>query len=243
MSRANDLSVPLTDDELDELEQFLKSPAVADETMPLVALDGYLTAIIIGPTTLAFEQWFAGIWGSNQAHLPRLASEDQAQHIVSLIIRHFNGIISELEEDPNAIAPLFESIVMDEGEELIEGETWAQGFMAGVRLCHQDWQPLLDDTEGTKAFLPIYLLGADRLTPAQEKLVETREQRSQLAELIPDSIAWIYRFWQSHRYAELQRTNTVGARVDGVKVGRNDPCPCGSGKKFKKCCGAPAALH
>ncbi|MCB1903860.1 MAG: SEC-C domain-containing protein, partial [Gammaproteobacteria bacterium] len=24
----------------------------------------------------------------------------------------------------------------------------------------------------------------------------------------------------------------------GPKVGRNDPCPCGSGKKFKKCCGA-----
>jgi preprotein translocase subunit SecA len=23
-----------------------------------------------------------------------------------------------------------------------------------------------------------------------------------------------------------------------VKVGRNDPCPCGSGKKYKKCCGA-----
>jgi uncharacterized protein YecA (UPF0149 family) len=23
----------------------------------------------------------------------------------------------------------------------------------------------------------------------------------------------------------------------GKKVGRNDPCPCGSGKKFKKCCG------
>ena len=25
---------------------------------------------------------------------------------------------------------------------------------------------------------------------------------------------------------------------EGPKVGRNDPCPCGSGKKFKKCCGA-----
>jgi len=24
----------------------------------------------------------------------------------------------------------------------------------------------------------------------------------------------------------------------GEKVGRNDPCPCGSGKKYKKCCGA-----
>jgi preprotein translocase subunit SecA len=28
---------------------------------------------------------------------------------------------------------------------------------------------------------------------------------------------------------------------EGDKVGRNDPCPCGSGKKYKKCCGASAA--
>jgi preprotein translocase subunit SecA len=33
-----------------------------------------------------------------------------------------------------------------------------------------------------------------------------------------------------------QKVETV--RRDGDKVGRNDPCPCGSGKKYKKCCGA-----
>jgi preprotein translocase subunit SecA len=29
-------------------------------------------------------------------------------------------------------------------------------------------------------------------------------------------------------------------RREGKKVGRNDPCPCGSGKKYKKCCGRNA---
>ncbi len=33
---------------------------------------------------------------------------------------------------------------------------------------------------------------------------------------------------------EYKRSKTV---VKGEKVGRNDPCPCGSGKKYKKCCG------
>jgi preprotein translocase subunit SecA len=32
-------------------------------------------------------------------------------------------------------------------------------------------------------------------------------------------------------------TPAVRQRVVGQKVGRNDPCPCGSGKKYKKCCG------
>ncbi len=242
MAHAHDISVPLTDGELDELEQFLRSPAVTAETMPVVALDGYLTAIIIGPTTLPFEQWFAGIWGSSKALMPQFANQDEASHIIGLIIRHFNGIITELEEEPDAIAPLLESFVTDDDEEFIDGEVWAQGFMAGVSLCHQDWQALLEDTEGNKAFMPIYILGADDLTPEMEKLVETREQCSQLAELIPESIAWIYRFWQPYRYAALQHPKTAGSRVGGIKVGRNDPCPCGSGKKFKKCCGA-SVLH
>lgn len=36
-------------------------------------------------------------------------------------------------------------------------------------------------------------------------------------------------------YKEQKKSGTV---VKGPKIGRNDPCPCGSGKKYKKCCGA-----
>lgn len=57
---------------------------------------------------------------------------------------------------------------------------------------------------------------------------------------------------QQHRHHERSRFHTRGGRwyyVEGdvpkpvterhetPKVGRNDPCPCGSGKKYKKCCG------
>ena len=31
--------------------------------------------------------------------------------------------------------------------------------------------------------------------------------------------------------------NTPKAKIAEKKAGRNDPCPCGSGKKYKKCCG------
>jgi preprotein translocase subunit SecA len=48
---------------------------------------------------------------------------------------------------------------------------------------------------------------------------------------------------------ELQQARMAGAGESGpvqqvvrasAKVGRNDPCPCGSGKKYKKCCGQNA---
>jgi len=37
---------------------------------------------------------------------------------------------------------------------------------------------------------------------------------------------------------ESQPVTNTPRKEDGTKVGRNDPCPCGSGKKYKKCCGA-----
>ena len=55
---------------------------------------------------------------------------------------------------------------------------------------------------------------------------------------------------EHHELAEFRKTNGIWYFYDGKmvapgqfqretpKVGRNDPCPCGSGKKFKKCCGA-----
>lgn len=58
---------------------------------------------------------------------------------------------------------------------------------------------------------------------------------------------WLYELpaWEEifdqetrHRlYLEQRKSGTV---VTGKKVGRNDPCPCGSGKKYKKCCGKNA---
>lgn len=55
---------------------------------------------------------------------------------------------------------------------------------------------------------------------------------------------WLYTLpeWDNHLteerrkelYKEQRNSKTV---VNTNKVGRNDPCPCGSGKKYKKCCG------
>ena len=42
---------------------------------------------------------------------------------------------------------------------------------------------------------------------------------------------------QKELYMEQKKSGTI---VKGPKIGRNDPCPCGSGKKYKKCCGRNA---
>jgi preprotein translocase subunit SecA len=41
-------------------------------------------------------------------------------------------------------------------------------------------------------------------------------------------------------YGEPSRVSKPMPEEKGQKIGRNDPCPCGSGKKYKKCCGKNA---
>ena len=60
----------------------------------------------------------------------------------------------------------------------------------------------------------------------------------QLTDAIPESVLGMYRQGRSAAGVSAQPF-----RRQTVKVGRNDPCPCGSGKKYKKCCGAAANLH
>jgi preprotein translocase subunit SecA len=44
-----------------------------------------------------------------------------------------------------------------------------------------------------------------------------------------------------HHHGHHHHTPVQTLRRAGPKIGRNDPCICNSGKKFKKCCGAAAA--
>ena len=52
--------------------------------------------------------------------------------------------------------------------------------------------------------------------------------------------AWKEIFSDEKRKALYLEQKKSGTIVKGPKVGRNDPCPCGSGKKYKHCCGRNA---
>src|SRR5512133_2312695 len=107
------LSTPLSDEELEELDRFLRSAAVSDATMPLAALDGYLSAIVIGPATLLPSQWLPGVWGPSEDDAPDYRSAEQAQRILELVMRHMNGIIWTLQYDADAYDPLLDTLVYE----------------------------------------------------------------------------------------------------------------------------------
>ena len=67
--------------------------------------------------------------------------------------------------------------------------------------------------------------------------------REKLIAGIAVNVPAIYRYFAEERKLEAQRLASAKPfRRDVPKVGRNEPCPCGSGKKFKHCC-ANTTLH
>jgi uncharacterized protein len=189
------LMAPLSDEDMDELDQFLMSDLTSDETLMLDSLDGYLTAIAIGPTFLELKDWLPGVWGPGKDSAPEVETTDQAQRVLDLILRLYNGIVVRL-SDPDGFEPLFDKTAYGrDSREYIEGEPWAIGFMDGVALRRQSWQPLFDDPKGREWIRPLHLLGADNLTSEEEALTRWPYQRENLAQKIPANISAIYRYW------------------------------------------------
>jgi uncharacterized protein len=119
------------------------------------------------------------------------------------------------------------------------GEVWAIGFMYAVENWPEEWAAP-HDGEAARA-----------LNDALEYIVTLAEGDTGLLRmphpkesLVPPSLQRLLNFadalWAAYSLRALWRS--IGARPACVQrlatPGRNDPCSCGSGKKYKKCCGA-----
>ena len=104
------------------------------------------------------------------------------------------------------------------------------------------WDALLnrDDPDSLLYYLWLYGSeeGIDRFfaQPERSQEVELAEHAQQVKR-VEAVVPLIHAYWMPQRLKEL-RGQTI--RSEGPKIGRNDPCPCGSGKKYKKCHGAAA---
>jgi uncharacterized protein len=227
------LEQPLTDKEFDELDRFLLSERSSEDAMTMDTLHGYLTAIAIGPETIMPSEWLPRVWGA-EGVAPKWKNSKDEERIVNLIMRFMNEVLVTFEVAPKEFEPLYCEHEVD-GEALIDAEAWCWGFWEGMELRAGSWDEIWD-SELAPLMRPIYLLGADEIEEAELPEVEDPRKAHQLALEIEANLPAIFKFWSTRRKPAVE---TV--KRDEAKVGRNDDCPCGSGKKYKKCCGADAA--
>lgn len=211
--------------QLRELDDFLLSQTVDDESMLLSEFDGFLAGIAVCPELIPPSEWLPVVWGGGD---PLFDDEEQMQFIVKAIMDHYNDVVGSLAR--GNYCPIYD---VDEDDSCL-WETWILGFGKALFLRPQAWDAFeaLDNESVDQAFFVLTrLLDLDQ----QPFGFEAFDADAALEEIAPDAIVWAVD--QLHR-ARLQHTcaRPSGANGRQNKVGRNDPCPCGSGKKFKRCC-------
>ena len=227
--------IQISDSELDELQEFLLSDAVPEGTMMVDMLDGFFTALIIGPVTVLPSAWLPLVWDmSGGGEEPEFESQEQAQRIIELLMKMMNSIVVLLTKYPDYYEPLTASFTYESDavrDPLIK--LWATGFMIGVNYNEADWEPLFSDDAASVLLSAIGMLGVRSDDPVPLPTKTFRE----LWDEVPDCVLALNEFWRPFRLGEIARAKGMVLATEAERIGRNEPCPCGSGKKFKKCCG------
>src|SRR6202165_3822173 len=107
MAESNKLDEPLSEAEYDALEAFFGSNAVPQDCMDLEMLDGFLTAIVSGPELIQPSEWLPVVWSDSQRSVPPVfQNNEQAERILSLVLRLQQSIRRTLAESPTRFKPL-----------------------------------------------------------------------------------------------------------------------------------------
>jgi uncharacterized protein len=213
----------------DALDNFLNSDRSPPGSMTLSEFDGFLTAIAIGPELVTPGEWLPAIWGDEE---PTFDGEHEMKAVVAGIMSRFNEIICQIDE--GTYTPIFWA---DRDVTDIRSD-WSDGFIEGMALRADAWDKLIRSEEESILLLPILALSSDGKGDFLMDCAPKDEDRliAATTEVLPEAVIAIADYW----YAQRSANNTMTVTRAGPKIGRNEPCPCGSGTKYKKCCGRNA---
>jgi uncharacterized protein len=175
---------------------------------------GYLAAVLTGPELIQPSTWLPPLLGD-----PELSTEAEARAGVDAVMRLCNGIAGQLRAAPADVCPDADD---DEGI-----ATFCKGYIRGAAL-HESWTK---NERGLALLCVFTVLSGD---------VPESDLQGPDEQPLADPEAWLedHRNKLSAYVAELYAMFASARRpvISKPLAGRNEACPCGSGKKYKKCC-------
>ncbi len=230
-----------------------------EETPQWEFCEGFLAALACSRRAIPEQEWLPMLLGVDEGDEGgSFADDTQRAQFLALWQRRFDEVQKALDtpvealDDDQAYAPEVmdvrgaiatlppeERAEIDESEIPAFAQVWALGFMFAVENWPDEWaQP--KDKDAAKW----HDLSLEAIVALTEDDADT-PTLSALSEDSPPSVsenrlnAYGEALWAVYDLREIWRN--IGPRVEQVikapTPGRNDPCSCGSGKKYKKCCG------
>ena len=205
------------------LMELLDAKSEAHNTMRCDEVQGFMMALLSGPDALNPTNWLPEILGEES-----LFDAKERTEIERLVMAMAADMRMKLNEK---ILPDLWFYEDEAGNP--DFYTWCNAYLYALDIVPTDWFEAVDQEEFEDLFYPIMALGGiyDDEENGEVILHLSEKELTQLESDLPHVLLDIYWYWQ----AIINKPQTV--RREGEKVGRNDPCPCGSGKKYKACCG------
>jgi uncharacterized protein len=253
------LTMVMTEAQYDELFELMERDDLPEDSMSPEMADGYMTACAIGPHPPPTYEWLAEVFA--QPTLPICRDMQAQERLLQLLLLRMRDIHQRLyvprenSSAENIFFPLRGSLepgelivpyTYDEGglrQGRWELKDWAQGFRSRV-FEDVRWGPMVNHPEHIMHLVAVMLY--EQGYNSEKPHIRIEDEVPLLGSLIV-TLHHIRLFWSDWRKAHPH--SSYGDRIDFAtmqlpywretpKVGRNDPCSCGSGKKYKKCCGA-----
>lgn len=236
---------PLTRKRRAALEDFMDRPGHPEGTLSYREMQGFLFTVACAPEMVVPSAWLPRIFGENE---PPFNTSKEAEAVMGGLMALFNEFAPR---DGGDDARLPEDCAFREDplanlEPDAPVAQWSRGFRLGHLWLEESWdaslpEELEDHVTNTLAVLSFFASGKAAEAFASELAAAGRTLESlatDFRELFPRALASYSHVGQSLFKASME----AGAEARGPAVatrgpGRNDPCPCGSGRKFKKCCG------
>lgn len=241
-----------------EVERCCELAGQPDQTMTAL---GILHAVAITPEVMMPSEWLPVIFGGG---MPEFDGIGRAQEVMNGMMSVYNRYMSRFQN--GSLTFPFDMAKLKTGD-LEEIEAWAGGFDEGLRLRADIWlpgdpdRPLSEEDEDLYSSIAIVHAAANPdevdniFDHSKSEVAEIREKGHDPEDLLVSVFAILPKAVETLTELGMQLdqeriSTTLPARepVRSKKVGRNEPCPCGSGRKFKKCCGGshgpgPVMVH
>ena len=239
-----DLGRPLSDREIDELDQALAALPEERDSFDVAMLEGYLVGVLLQPHAVMPLDWLPPVFAAPDGEPMIPGNQAYVQRVIDLVMRRYHTLGAHiLAREP--FDPIVYAIKPEDGaptspqQELAALWSWAAGFLAAMLAFPAVFERADGDDELSETL--VHILRHLPIDPdAEDEEAEAmREERAHIDREHPLDgldLAVVTMVDAVMDIADITRPHEPVVRAQ-PKVGRNDPCPCGSGRKFKQCHG------
>ena len=231
------LDRPLFDRDIAALDELLAGIDAERDPLDVAMLDGFLVGVLLQPDVVLPSAWLPLVFDGEgrEAALPDLPT---AQRTIALVMRRYNELAACIVAREPFDPIVFEAV--DDTGTALAGKAgivalapWAIGFAESLEAFPALAAAAADD-DGFASLLASILrhlpVGPDADDARAQAEFDRELPLADLDEAIDELVATVLDI------ADITRPNRPLTRAS-PKVGRNDPCPCGSGRKYKACHG------